>query len=619
MESFDRWILLSTHPCIKTWSVNLLTLGVSWDSFHRDDNEILQDLRSGGIPTIASHDICKIAKDEIARSQAPMAIFWDIECLPIPKEISGVHCCSRLKSALCPFGDLVQFRGYASIGLNLIPQNKRSELHLSGCHLVDCPHNGRKEVADKMIIVDAMKFAYDNPNCATLCFVTGDQDYAYLLAVLKQQPQWRTIVISKGSDENVRMLHVNCDERMSWETDILGISSRLLPPPGFEPRNEVKLETGIGNYTETGSSLGRDPVTRNQRSPLYQPLIHHHSSSLLKKGIINESEFISSIEKNPTLGTNKTNEISLKLSQKFPFKEKELPQRALEVVSKRPFLLCVPWNFCSKGKTITGENKPFTVQSSKGIIFMFSSLRKARQATTQNEWLQYGLLVDWRDIATLTKPEVPIKKSCLVCHESCFKTKMLESSTPGDMFCESCFKKSPLWNSSRREHAIRSVVEVLEIWEQNDDVFVFSGILCKSLCEGWPNECASKADAALWISEAVSEGKVIQTSRQGSKSTIVFLPHLSNLVLNSTSSDCIDTSMEEEFVIDFLWKNGGAMPRLQLITELKFHFKAKMESPLNRKAVFSNGMKKKSFFVSRSRDNQTVGLSHEDARNILSM
>lgn len=46
-------------------------------------------------------------------------------------------------------------------------------------------HNGRKEVADKMIIVDAMNFAMQNPAGATLCFVTGDVDYAYMLAVLQ--------------------------------------------------------------------------------------------------------------------------------------------------------------------------------------------------------------------------------------------------------------------------------------------------------------------------------------------------------------------------------------------------------------------------------------------------
>lgn len=110
--------------------------------------------------------------------------------MPIPSDHSGRDVASRLKSILAPHGDLVQFRGYASIGLGLIPQHKRSDLQLSGCHLVDCPHNGRKEVADKMIIVDAMQFAFSNPGGATLCFITGDVDYAYLLSVL-QRPQWR--------------------------------------------------------------------------------------------------------------------------------------------------------------------------------------------------------------------------------------------------------------------------------------------------------------------------------------------------------------------------------------------------------------------------------------------
>lgn len=68
--------------------------------------------------------------------------------------------------------------------------SKRSDLQLSGCHLVDAPHHGRKEVADKMIIVDSMQFAFSNPDGATLCFITGDIDYAYMLSVLKR-PQWR--------------------------------------------------------------------------------------------------------------------------------------------------------------------------------------------------------------------------------------------------------------------------------------------------------------------------------------------------------------------------------------------------------------------------------------------
>ena len=73
-------------------------------------------------------------------------------------------------------------------------------------------------MADKMIIVDSLEFAYMHPEGAALCFITGDVDYAYLLSKL-QKPQWTTIVISAGSSST--MLHVNCSVKLRWETDVL--------------------------------------------------------------------------------------------------------------------------------------------------------------------------------------------------------------------------------------------------------------------------------------------------------------------------------------------------------------------------------------------------------------
>ena len=164
-----------------------MALGASWDTFRHDKDrqEITNDLVQGGIPILAARDIVDLASAQVERTTAPMAIFWDLENMPIPTGVSGRDITTSLKTILAPHGDLKQFRGYASIGLNLIPQEKCSDLQLSGCHLVDCPHSGRKEVADKMIIVDAMDFAYQHPQGATLCFITGDVDYAYLLAVLQ--------------------------------------------------------------------------------------------------------------------------------------------------------------------------------------------------------------------------------------------------------------------------------------------------------------------------------------------------------------------------------------------------------------------------------------------------
>ena len=69
--------------------------------------------------------------------------------------------------------------------------------------------------------------------------MTGDVDYAYLLAVL-QRPQWRTIVISKGTLQS--MLHVNCDMKMRWETDILQYRSVV---GGASPHVPVKPESSL--------------------------------------------------------------------------------------------------------------------------------------------------------------------------------------------------------------------------------------------------------------------------------------------------------------------------------------------------------------------------------------
>jgi hypothetical protein len=245
MDPFDEWIKSPTqqHPCFQLWAARLTELGATWDSFHREHGEVVDDLVAGGIPLLAARDIVNIASTEVKRSIAPMAVFWDLENMPIPSATSGRDVTCRLKSILAAHGDLVQFRGYASIGLGNIPQEKRSDLQLSGCTLVDCPHNGRKEVADKMIIVDAMQFAFLHPEGATLCFISGDVDYAYLLAVL-QRPQWRTIVISKGKMQS--MLHVNCDMKMRWETDILQLRHATGPAAaGFKQSVEHGRQTVI--------------------------------------------------------------------------------------------------------------------------------------------------------------------------------------------------------------------------------------------------------------------------------------------------------------------------------------------------------------------------------------
>jgi hypothetical protein len=146
MDSFEEWAKTAEYPCFQEWGETVVELGASWDSFKRKSKDaIVDDLVTGGIPILAARDITDIASAEVRKNQQPMAVFWDLENMPIPAETSGRDITSSLKAILSHQGDLIQFRGYASIGLNHIPEEKRSDLQLSGCHLVDCPHHGRKE------------------------------------------------------------------------------------------------------------------------------------------------------------------------------------------------------------------------------------------------------------------------------------------------------------------------------------------------------------------------------------------------------------------------------------------------------------------------------------------
>ncbi|KAF9533393.1 limkain-b1-type NYN domain-containing protein, partial [Crepidotus variabilis] len=111
-----------------------------------------------------------------------VAIFWDYENCPVPNNSSGYAVANSITSMARPFGRVRLFRAYLEITDQL---SLRSELQSSGVSLVDCPHNGRKEVADKMILVDMLTYVIDNPTPCTIIVISGDRDFAYALSMLK--------------------------------------------------------------------------------------------------------------------------------------------------------------------------------------------------------------------------------------------------------------------------------------------------------------------------------------------------------------------------------------------------------------------------------------------------
>lgn len=72
------------------------------------------------------------------------------ENCPVPANSSGHTITKNIRSLTRSFGSVKVFKAYLETS-NQSP-NLRSELQSSGVTLVDCPHLGKKEVADKMLL-----------------------------------------------------------------------------------------------------------------------------------------------------------------------------------------------------------------------------------------------------------------------------------------------------------------------------------------------------------------------------------------------------------------------------------------------------------------------------------
>ena len=652
MEPFEDWLRSSTHPSIHKWAEKLIELGASWDTwaFQRDVDETILDLQTAGIPLLAAKDISRVVKEALHRSEVPLSIFWDIENVPIPNEVSGTQVATRLKAILAQHGQLKQFRGYASIGLNHIPEQKRSELQLSGCHLVDCPHAGRKEVADKMIIVDAMEFAFSNASGATLCFITSDLDYAYLLAKLQQRPQWTTIVISKGTMQS--LLQVNCDMKMRWETDVLRMTPVASRHSGGDDDSDI---------SDSESIFSLEALTPSEEwlddAELLRSVLKESTSGLLKSYVGNQlrktnparfpdhssvkSFFQKAIEENICVETGDGEFKKLHLSpeagdahppislcDRAPLPLDALPAKVSKLAENMPFVLFIKKHYIPSGTIFPN----LIVQSASEhsdhyLILVFRKLTYAQRTVDTMPFLRHGVLVDWRT-AIFPKPtdeeaaRHPCNGSptahCASCDAICLKSKLFAEPGSRDQFCQNCFEKRDYWIQSEATKATERVVEQLQIADSAGDMWVPLNLMRSRLKERWPIDAAvARGQVDLWIANAIEAGLIVQARRPDKqKAKVLFLPKNAKWAMAPYLSDDTDTSEEEEQVVKWLNENGGTMTRIEVNSKLKEKFE-RMKSPPMITKLYSSAAAKGSFFVERNSAGQMVGLTKSSAKYAL--
>ncbi|KAI3902949.1 hypothetical protein MKW92_018301 [Papaver armeniacum] len=105
-----------------------------------------------------------INQHDITSLQGPVAILWDIENCLVPSDVRPEDVDGNIRMALRVHpiiqGDVTLFSVYGDF--NAFPRRLREGCQRTGVKLVDVP-NGRKDAADKAILVDMFLFALDNP------------------------------------------------------------------------------------------------------------------------------------------------------------------------------------------------------------------------------------------------------------------------------------------------------------------------------------------------------------------------------------------------------------------------------------------------------------------------
>ncbi|KAF7359554.1 hypothetical protein MSAN_01298500 [Mycena sanguinolenta] len=155
-----------------------------------------------------------------------VAIFWDYENCHASSQVSGYEIVSGIRNVAHRFGPVKYFKAYMEVSDpdTFRSLSLRSELQSSGVSLTDCPHNGRKNVADQMIMVDMLAYAMDHPAPATLILISGDRDFAYAVSILRLR-RYDVVVISLPLPGAHISLKSQASVYLDWNAEVMGYTS----------------------------------------------------------------------------------------------------------------------------------------------------------------------------------------------------------------------------------------------------------------------------------------------------------------------------------------------------------------------------------------------------------
>lgn len=218
----------------------------------------------------------------------PVAILWDIENCPVPSGVRPEDVAGNIRMALRAHpiidGAVTLFSAYGDF--NSFPRRLREGCQRTGVKLVDVP-NGRKDAADKAILVDMFLFALDNPPPSSILLISGDVDFSPALHILGQRGYNVILVIPSGTGVSSALSNAG---RFVWDWPSVARgegfvvpSSKQSVPPLFMG---CQLNDGVRAQNEGESivyrGIPKSPYSTREVSIVSQSLSEYSNSTTLK-------------------------------------------------------------------------------------------------------------------------------------------------------------------------------------------------------------------------------------------------------------------------------------------------------------------------------------------------
>ncbi|TDL15372.1 hypothetical protein BD410DRAFT_122520, partial [Rickenella mellea] len=144
---------------------------------------------------------------------------WEENCHP-PSNASGYDIVDKIRQALDTYGSIIHFKAYLDVSLSAGPKSAKlySELQDAGVTLAHCPHSGRKDVVDKMLLVDMISYTLYNPSPLTIVLITGDRDFSYGISTLRLRGYGVVVIVPPSAHKCILSIATSV---LKWQSDVI--------------------------------------------------------------------------------------------------------------------------------------------------------------------------------------------------------------------------------------------------------------------------------------------------------------------------------------------------------------------------------------------------------------